>query len=48
MVTQHNFSVTFVGKPDLPKWMIVAIINIASARNACNIKKCPVIIVILW
>ena len=33
---QSDNSTTFEGKPDLPKWITVAIINIASARNACN------------
>lgn len=26
---------TLVGKPDLPKWIMVAIISIASATKAC-------------
>jgi len=38
---QSKNSATFDGKPDLPKWITVAIINIASARNAYNNNNWP-------
>ena len=32
----QQMELTFSERPDLPRWMMVAMINIASATNACN------------